>query len=93
MTTRPLILVTNDDGINSPGLHAAVEAVAGLGEVLIVSPFTQQTGMGRALPAGKFVGVVVERQLLVNGITYQAYAVHGSPAQAVQHALLEIATC
>jgi 5'-nucleotidase len=34
----PLILVTNDDGVRSPGLHAAAEAVAGLGDLLLVAP-------------------------------------------------------
>jgi 5'/3'-nucleotidase SurE len=41
----PLILVTNDDGIRSPGLRAAAEAVAGLGELLVLAPATQQTSM------------------------------------------------
>ena len=50
MTNRPLILVTNDDGINSPGLHASAEAVAGLGELLIIAPKSQRTSTGRSFP-------------------------------------------
>ena len=38
MPEPPLILVTNDDGVRSPGLHAATEAVAGLGDLLLVAP-------------------------------------------------------
>ena len=38
MPEPPLILVTNDDGVRSPGLHAAAEAVAGLGDLLLVAP-------------------------------------------------------
>jgi 5'-nucleotidase len=34
----PLILVTNDDGLGSPGLHAAAAAIADLGELLVVAP-------------------------------------------------------
>jgi 5'-nucleotidase len=89
--TTPLILVTNDDGINSPGLHAAVEAVADLGEPLIVAPLTQQTSMGRSMPVGNEIGVVGERLLTIAGRRYPAYAVNGSPAQAVLHAILELA--
>jgi 5'-nucleotidase len=87
----PLILVTNDDGIDSPGLHAAVEAIADLGEPLVVAPLTQQTSMGRSMPVGAEVGVVEERLLTIGGRRYAAYAVHGSPAQAALHAILELA--
>ena len=47
---RPLILLTNDDGVHSPGLTALCEAVAPLGEVLIAAPATQQTSTGRSYP-------------------------------------------
>ena len=49
-STRPLILLTNDDGIHSPGLLAVAEAVCDLGDLLMVAPATQQTGMGRGIP-------------------------------------------
>jgi 5'-nucleotidase len=87
----PLILVTNDDGIDSPGLHAAVEAVADLGKILIVAPRAQQTSMGRSMPVGEEVGAIEERLLTIDGQRYPAYAVHGSPAQAALHAILELA--
>lgn len=89
--TSPLILVTNDDGIDSPGLHAAVAAVAHLGDVLIVAPVFQQTSMGRARPVGTTMGVVETRELSINGTRYAAYAVHGSPVHAVLHAIFELA--
>ena len=87
----PLIFVTNDDGIDSPGLHAAVEAIADLGEPLIVAPRTQQTSMGRSMPVGAEVGVIEERLLSIGGRRYPAYAVDGSPTQAALHAILELA--
>lgn len=43
------ILVTNDDGVDSPGLAALVEALAPLGEVTIVAPLENQSGIGHAL--------------------------------------------
>ena len=48
MPESPLILITNDDGLLSPGLHAAAEAVADLGDLLLAAPATQQTAMSRA---------------------------------------------
>lgn len=88
---KPLILITNDDGVNSPGLYAAAEAVSTLGEILVVAPHIQQTGMGRSFPKTKDVGVIDELQINLKGGIHPFYAVHGSPAQTVAHAVLEIA--
>ena len=52
---RPLILITNDDGIASPGLLAAVRCVLDLGEVWVVAPRVQQSGSGRSFPVHKAV--------------------------------------
>jgi 5'-nucleotidase len=48
-STRPVILVTNDDGITAPGLHALVDAVKHLGEIYVVAPDSPQSGMGHAI--------------------------------------------
>jgi 5'-nucleotidase len=90
MTTRPLILFTNDDGIESPGLWAAAEAFSDLGDILIVAPREQQSGTGRSMPVGS-EGRIYPRELPMNGHKYKAYAVDGTPAQAVQHGVLELA--
>ena len=87
---RPLILVTNDDGIRSPGLLAAVAAVSPLGDVLVVAPRRQQSSVGRSMPATS-TGRIFQETLVVNGASILAYAVDGSPAQVVQHAILELA--
>ena len=87
---QPLILLTNDDGIRSPGLLAAAEAVLGLGELLIVAPTTQQTGMGRSTPNG-LRGPVTREVLRVRGQELPAYAVPGTPAQAVVLAIAALA--
>jgi 5'-nucleotidase len=89
---RPLILLTNDDGIHSPGLKAAVEAVADLGDLLIVAPRYQQTAMSRSLPIAPDTGIIEQFTLEYQGSTYPLYAVHGSPAQSVMHGVLEITT-
>lgn len=86
---RPLILVTCDDGIESPGLRAAVRAVLILGDVMISAPCEQQTGAGRSLPAFND-GAIHEIAYMIDGQPVTAYAIHGSPAQAVQYALVEL---
>ena len=58
MPDSPLILVTNDDGLLSPGLRAAAEAVADLGDLLLAAPATQQTAMSRAFVRDADAGVV-----------------------------------
>jgi 5'-nucleotidase len=88
MSARPLILFTNDDGIASPGLAAAVQACAGLGDLLVAAPADQQTSAGRGKPDGARVGIVEERPEAFPGA--RAFAVHGSPALAVAHALIEL---
>jgi 5'-nucleotidase len=49
-TTKPQILLTNDDGIRSPGLWAAAASLSDLGFVTVTAPRDQSSGMGRSLP-------------------------------------------
>lgn len=49
MKKRPLILVTNDDGISAPGLKALVEVATELGDVIVVAPDSPQSGQGHAV--------------------------------------------
>lgn len=90
MAERPLIVVTNDDGIASPGLRAAVAAVRPLGEVLVVAPKRQQTGAGRSLPptTDPFEPYPL---LLPEGIEITAFTVDTSPAHVVRRGLLLLA--
>ena len=83
-------MLTNDDGVHSPGLAALAGVLAPLGELLIVAPREQQSGMGRSLPMF-FDGRMVETTLHHNGQSWPAYGVNASPAQCVLHALLELA--
>jgi|WetSurMetagenome_2_1015567.scaffolds.fasta_scaffold123254_2 5'-nucleotidase len=86
---RCQILLTNDDGIRSPGLWAAAEALSSLGYVTVAAPREQSSGMGRSLP-NTSDGTIKEEELKVGGKTWTVYAVGGSPAQAVLHGILEI---
>ncbi|MFQ5448964.1 MAG: 5'/3'-nucleotidase SurE [Saprospiraceae bacterium] len=49
MTQRPLILITNDDGMAAPGLKALVEVATELGDVVVVAPDSPQSGQGHAI--------------------------------------------
>jgi 5'-nucleotidase len=49
---QPIILITNDDDITSPGIRALVEAVKDLGRVVVVAPDKPQSGMGHAITIG-----------------------------------------
>ena len=86
---KPLILVTNDDGIESPGIHAAARALAPLGEVVLVAPREQNSSTGRSHPLTTD-GSIVEVDCCLDVGHFKAYAVGGTPAQCVLNALLKI---
>lgn len=88
---KPLILVTNDDGIYSPGLLALAEVVDEFADIIIAGPIKQQTGMGRAFPSHKDTGIIEQVNLVINHKPIIAYGIHGSPAYVVAHAILELA--
>ncbi|MFW5981058.1 MAG: 5'/3'-nucleotidase SurE [bacterium] len=90
MKKKPLILLTNDDGIDSPGLKALAEALLPIANLIIAAPKIQQTGMGRAFLQGEKIGEITEKFLMINNQKIKAYAVNGSPAQSVAHAVLEL---
>ncbi len=84
------ILLTNDDGIGSPGLLAAAEVLSALGEVTVVAPRVQQTSKGRSFSRASD-GIIEEHPIsLANGRQIKGYAVGATPAQVVIHALHEI---
>lgn len=92
---KPLILITNDDGIQSPGLRAAAKAAARFGELLICAPHCQQTGMGRSFPVEADTGIIEKIEDYWSDRETEGkssvYAVHGSPAQSVAYGVMELA--
>ncbi|PSQ17340.1 5'/3'-nucleotidase SurE [Halobacteriales archaeon QS_8_69_26] len=71
---EPTILLTNDDGIGSPGFRATFEALTSVGEVTAVAPARDQSAVGRAITIGG--SVTVEEHAL-------GYALAGTPADCV----------
>jgi 5'-nucleotidase len=86
MNKRPLILVTNDDGINAPGIRFLAKAVAPLGDVVIVAPDKPMSGMGHAITIAVPLSC---RHLSKNG-NYLEYSVNGTPVDCVKLALNSI---
>jgi 5'-nucleotidase len=86
---KPQILLTNDDGIRSPGLWAAAEVLSSLGFVTVAAPREQSSGAGRGMPPTSD-GTIREDHVAVGGKTWTVYAVGGTPAQTVLHAVLEL---
>ncbi|HVN56001.1 MAG TPA: 5'/3'-nucleotidase SurE [Anaerolineaceae bacterium] len=89
MPEKYQILLTNDDGIQSPGLWAAAEALSTLGYVTVVAPREQSSGTGRSMPLTSD-GIIRKLTMRVHQQEWTVYSVGGTPAQAVQHAIFEI---
>jgi 5'-nucleotidase len=77
---RPVILITNDDGITAPGIRALVEAVKGLGEVIVVAPDSPQSGMGHAITIGE--PLRLDKVEVFDGIA--SWQSSGTPADCVK---------
>lgn len=86
-TEKPVILVTNDDGITAPGLRNLVEAVKDLGEVVVVAPDKPQSGMGHAITIGVPLRLTKVDDFF-NGI--EAYHTSGTPVDCVKLAVDKI---
>lgn len=78
--TRPVILITNDDGITAPGIRALVEAARELGEIIVVAPDKPQSGMGHAITIGE--PLRLHKSTVFEGIN--AWECSGTPADCVK---------
>ena len=77
--SKPLILVTNDDGILAPGLMALVEVASGFGDVFVVAPDSPQSGQGHA--------ITIESPLRLKKVHFDdvdAYECSGTPVDCVK---------
>lgn len=83
------IAITNDDGIDSPGLGAAAEVLADLGRLTIIAPTFQQTATGRGLTGNKD-SRFEQRSFPIAGGNAAAYHCPCSPAQVVRHAMFTL---
>jgi 5'-nucleotidase len=84
---KPLILVTNDDGVSAPGLRALITVMAEIGDVIVVAPDKPQSGMGHA--------ITTNSTLYLNKISKDTeviteYSCSGTPVDCVKLAVNEI---
>lgn len=77
------LLLTNDDGIDAPGLETLERAVRDWGEVVVVAPAEAQSGVGHA--------VTTDRPIPVERVDAGRYSVQAKPADCVRIGLTEIA--
>ncbi len=89
MNNKPQILLTNDDGIHSPGLWAAAHELSKLGYVTITAPREQHSGAGRSVPSWTD-GEIKPTTLKIGDQEWTCYAVNGSPAQTVQYGIFGV---
>ena len=87
MTKKPLILVTNDDGISAPGIRALINVMNTLGDVVVVAPDSPQSGMGHAITLDSTL--FTEEIRLDNG-PQKEFSCSGTPADCVKIAHREI---
>ncbi|MBO6576144.1 MAG: 5'/3'-nucleotidase SurE [Rhodothermales bacterium] len=85
-TRRPLILVSNDDGIDAPGIHALAAALVPLGEVRVVAPLQEQSAVGHAITMREPVRAHKWPFRGPDGVI-PAHAVTGTPADCVKLAI------
>lgn len=84
---KPLILITNDDGISAPGINALIEAAQEFGDIVVVAPDSPQSAMGHA--------ITINNTLYLNALsakedTIQKYSCSGTPVDCVKIAVNEI---
>lgn len=77
---RPYILITNDDGINAPGINALTEVMMQLGDVIVVAPDGPRSGQSSAITAGFPIRV----KLLEQSQELTRYACSGTPTDCVK---------
>jgi 5'-nucleotidase len=81
-----LILLTNDDGIYAPGLAALARALRQLGEVHVVAPATEQSGVGHSIT---YLRPLILKEVF-QGEDHFGFAVDGSPADCVKLGVTEL---
>lgn len=81
---KPLILITNDDGITAPGIRKLINIAKKIGDVYVVAPNSPQSGMGHAITISSTLHV--EKTEIPNGVEHE-WACSGTPVDCVKIAI------
>ncbi len=84
---RPVILVTNDDGITAPGIQSLIRIAAEFGEVLVVAPDSPQSGTGHAITINSTLHF---NEISAPGAAIKQYSCSGTPVDCVKFAVIEL---
>jgi 5'-nucleotidase len=87
MDKRPLILVTNDDGITAPGIRTLISVMNEIGEVVVVAPDGPQSGMGHAVTIDD---TIYCNEIKVDDGPQKEFKSSGTPADCIKLAVSEI---
>jgi len=87
MNRKPLILITNDDGLHAKGIHALIESVKELGDVLVVAPDGPRSGMSSAITSLQPIRANIEKE--EEGL--KIYSCSGTPVDCVKLGINELA--
>lgn len=87
MNKRPLILVSNDDGITAPGIRTLISVMNEIGDVVVVAPDSPQSGMGHAVTIDD---TLFCDEIKVDDGPQKEYHSSGTPADCVKLAVSEI---
>lgn len=87
MKKKPLILVTNDDGITAPGIRTLIQVMNTIGDVIVVAPDSPQSGMGHAITINSTLFCT---EITVDDGPQKEYQCSGTPADCVKLAIREL---
>jgi len=87
MSKKPLILVTNDDGITAPGIRTLIKVMNLIGDVVVVAPDSPQSGMGHAITINESLYCKKEK---INDGPQKEYSCSGTPADCIKLAIHEL---
>ncbi len=89
MKKKPLILVTNDDGINAPGLRILIKLMHEIGDVFVVAPNKPRSGCSHSITINSIINC---RQIKSKILNIKEYECSGTPADCVKIAVNELMT-
>ena len=87
MIVKPTILVTNDDGINAPGIRALISVMTEIGNVIVVAPDSPQSAMGHAITINNTIYL---NKISAENAAVTEYSCSGTPVDCVKLAVNEI---
>lgn len=87
MKKRPLILVTNDDGITAPGIRALIDVMKEIGDVVVVAPDSPQSATGHSITINNTLFI---DKISVENAEVLEYSCSGTPVDCVKLAVNEI---